>query len=285
MAESHQSNGKQALIFIVLVCANSWVLWIPLVLEYRSGTTEVGDFSKFTLALWFLGSWVPSLLAIGLTLRAKGRAGVVDLWRKIWVRKGSGIGYLVAIGFPLLIWWIMALWATSSTEAMPAIDPARWVWIPIALIMAIPFGPIGEEFGWRGYLQPRLLDQRGALMTGVIIGLVWSVWHLPLFWAPAGTSLSGSEVTLIGLAGYTLSLIVFSVVMSLLAGPTKGSLLFPILMHATWNGEPMRFLFAPMSDELAERMGLETLAVIIAGLVAIAILIFKTRKGNAQSHQ
>ena len=45
-------------------------------------------------------------------------------------------------------------------------------------------GPLAEEFGWRGYLQPRLRTRFGPLATAVIVGAVWSGWHLPLFLLP-----------------------------------------------------------------------------------------------------
>jgi membrane protease YdiL (CAAX protease family) len=49
------------------------------------------------------------------------------------------------------------------------------------LVMAVMTTPLlwGEEFGWRGYLQPRLLPGRPVLAAGVM-GLIWGVWHYPL---------------------------------------------------------------------------------------------------------
>lgn len=41
-------------------------------------------------------------------------------------------------------------------------------------------GPLAEEGGWRGYLLPRLLDQMGEAHAAIIIGVIWSLWHLPV---------------------------------------------------------------------------------------------------------
>jgi membrane protease YdiL (CAAX protease family) len=42
-------------------------------------------------------------------------------------------------------------------------------------------GPVSEEFGWRGYVQPRLRQSLGTLATTAVLGTAWALWHLPLF--------------------------------------------------------------------------------------------------------
>lgn len=41
------------------------------------------------------------------------------------------------------------------------------------------FATIGEEFGWRGYLLPRLA-QLGGIPAAIVVGLIWGLWHAPL---------------------------------------------------------------------------------------------------------
>lgn len=38
---------------------------------------------------------------------------------------------------------------------------------------------VGEEFGWRAFLQPKLIDRHGVGKGVVLLGLVWAFWHLP----------------------------------------------------------------------------------------------------------
>jgi len=54
-------------------------------------------------------------------------------------------------------------------------------------------GPLGEELGWRGYALPRLLERQNALSAGLLLGLVWTVWHVPAFFISGvmGQSLQG----------------------------------------------------------------------------------------------
>ncbi|MEA5388170.1 CPBP family intramembrane glutamic endopeptidase [Haloarculaceae archaeon H-GB2-1] len=69
-------------------------------------------------------------------------------------------------------------------QAGQRVDPALVV--AVQLVAALTLGPVinalfafGEEFGWRGYLLPKLLPL-GARRAVVAHGLVWGVWHWPL---------------------------------------------------------------------------------------------------------
>ncbi|HEX2517124.1 MAG TPA: type II CAAX endopeptidase family protein, partial [Chloroflexota bacterium] len=52
--------------------------------------------------------------------------------------------------------------------------------IPSIIILTI-FAGMGEEFGWRGFALPRLQARHTALVSSLIIGVLWGIWHIPLF--------------------------------------------------------------------------------------------------------
>ncbi len=237
--------------------------------------------SPITLALWLLGSWMPSLLALFLTWLHDGYAGIKIIGKNLIAQNRRLSGYLVALGIPSLIWIFSLLLVVRDPEfAFPLVVPARWMFIPIGFLAAIPFGPLGEELGWRGYLQPRLLSTLNPVLAGVIIGAIWTVWHIPLFWAPAGSSLSGGDVTLSAVAEYGFILIVLSVVLVNISQHYGPTLLFALLLHTAWNSQPVRFLFAPVGDEISEVMSvMEPIAVLVTAMIFGALfLIWKFKE-------
>lgn len=101
----------------------------------------------------------------------------------------------------------------------------------------------GEEYGWRGYLQPRLLPDSPAL-AAVATGLVWGVWHYPLVLAGYGLFAEGRVRE--GLLLYPLLCVPLSVFLGWLRRGT-GSVWAPCLGHAAHNsvaGTVVLMLFA-----------------------------------------
>jgi membrane protease YdiL (CAAX protease family) len=50
---------------------------------------------------------------------------------------------------------------------------------------------IGEEIGWRGFLLRHLLDRRSPLVATLLVGIVWALWHTPLYLIPGMPSYGG----------------------------------------------------------------------------------------------
>jgi membrane protease YdiL (CAAX protease family) len=73
---------------------------------------------------------------------------------------------------------------TGSTQPLPA--PGAYLFG--ILVGSLTIAPVitalatfGEEFGWTGYLLPKLLPL-GKWRAAVLYGLVWGLWHAPLIW-------------------------------------------------------------------------------------------------------
>jgi membrane protease YdiL (CAAX protease family) len=88
---------------------------------------------------------------------------------------------------------------------------------------------IGEEVGWRGYALPKLQAGYGALLSSVILGVIWTLWHLPLFFNPAtGYSLTSFWVFLI-------FMLPISILITWVFNSTGGSVLIIMILHAMLN--------------------------------------------------
>ena len=90
-----------------------------------------------------------------------------------------------------------------------------------------------EEFGWRGFAQSRLQGPHGALAAAIVVGLLWSSWHLPLFlWY----ELAAYDPATLHV--YYLTTVAQSVVFAWLYNSTDGGLLVVMIAHAAGNLPP-----------------------------------------------
>lgn len=127
------------------------------------------------------GPLVAALAVIGVT---EGRAGYRDLGARMIRWRVGWTWWLVAVGTPLAVLAVAAV-ANVAIWGAPAPTLAMIAWSQIALGAAIRFvnpldGPLGEEPGWRGYALPQLQARHSPLVSGVVLGVLVALWHLPL---------------------------------------------------------------------------------------------------------
>ena len=88
---------------------------------------------------------------------------------------------------------------------------------------------VGEELGWRGFALPSLLEKRSALAASLILGVLWSAWHLPTFLVP-GTPQYGKSII-----AFVLMTTTYSVLLAWIYVHTAGSVLIATLVHGAMN--------------------------------------------------
>ena len=89
----------------------------------------------------------------------------------------------------------------------------------------------GEETGWRGFLTERLLRTQGRVRAALWVALLWSLWHLPLFWLNAGMAALVGPV----LIGWLFALVCGAFVLAQVYLATGHSILCVALWHAGYN--------------------------------------------------
>ena len=120
--------------------------------------------------------------------------------------------------------------------------------------------PPAEEFGWRGYALDRLQNRFNALLSSVILGLIWGLWHLPLF------GLEGSIQQNVPIWAFVLGTVLFSVILTWLYNNTGGSILAVILLHTT--GNLAHYIFPAMATTWGGPYSL-LLNLLVAGLIVL----------------
>ena len=84
---------------------------------------------------------------------------------------------------------------------------------------------IGEEIGWRGFLQPRLRARMGLLESGLLVGVIWTLWHLPMY-------LGQGPVSFLTFAWWVVPL---AVVMGFVVERARYSVIVATIMHGAAN--------------------------------------------------
>ena len=107
--------------------------------------------------------------------------------------------------------------------------------IPLWFLAALPFGPLGEELGWRGFMLPQLLKKKSLIESTIWVGLAWGIWHFASFTFPGAALPDFFEVSVWTILLYFLNTISLSFIFSYVFLKTKGSVFYAILLHAFFN--------------------------------------------------
>jgi membrane protease YdiL (CAAX protease family) len=169
------SHGRSLGRFFVLAFGITWLLQLPGVFAGRG--LLPGSLESY-LPFAMLGIFGPLAAATILTVREGGQTAVRELYSGLVRWRAPVIVYLVAIALPALLlsavlWLLGAAGRAGPVSFLP--DVSRLVF---AFVISI-----AEEVGWRGYALPRLLKRFGAFAASGLLGVLWALWHIPMFMA------------------------------------------------------------------------------------------------------
>lgn len=168
-------RGRPLLAFFVLSFAISWALWAPLIVFGRI-MLEIG----VGVALLITGVFGPTFAALLVAFAAEGQEGVHRLLARALAWRVAPRWYVIAALGPVVL---MLVAIGLSGEMARAQLGNLFLLVPLFFAVFF-FGPLEQELGWRGYALPRLQERHSALVAALLSGLLWGVWHVPLFWTP-----------------------------------------------------------------------------------------------------
>jgi len=179
------------------------------------------------LILFTLANWGPIIAAFVITALTEGKPGVSALWGRFWNRNISIKWlFITLLTIPILELITNLVIRLLDSKAYPVFASYNPVWAIIpAFITAFIFNGIFEEFGWRGYVLPRFQARWNALISSVVLGIIWAAWHLGQ-WIVPGSYLYGRNFWL-----YCIGTILESILITWIFNNTKGSILAAALFH------------------------------------------------------
>jgi uncharacterized protein len=231
--------ARPLLAFVLLAYGISWLLWAPAVLGVGGGAGAV---------LLAAGAFGPAVAA-AVVVRSSG--GSVRGWLRPLLRwRVPGRYWAYALGLPVALFLstnvVLAL--LGEQVELDRLGTATASWVATFVVVALVGGG-QEEPGWRGFALDRLQARHSPLAATALLGLIWGLWHLPLYG--------------IGFLGPML----FAVFYTWLWNRT-GSLLLCVVLHGAFT--PSLDHLVLVEDSLV--VDATILAVLLAAAVALVVL-------------
>ena len=203
------------LVFLVLTIFISWGPWII-----------------WGQRLLVFGPSIAGIIVIAIT---KGKEGLREVVRQILRVKVRLRWWILALFIPCAVAFVAIAVNALMGNGLPGFEffTSKWYLILFFFLITIIGGPLGEEFGWRGFSVPYLQKKTTPLVTALIIGVTWGLWHLPEFFSQGALhhQIGASYIPL-----FVLCEIALSIIMIWLYNKTNYSLLIAgLLFHNAEN--------------------------------------------------
>lgn len=239
---------KEIITFSATVIALSSLICF---ISYKLGDANISILAVFT----------PSFVALILTAIAKGKSGVYELFVKQTIEKTAFKWFLLSlIGIPILVSFAVL---TSLSFDVSRFDLRTTQILP--QIIVIVFIAIGEEYGWRGFLLPRLMNKFNLFYSSIALGLIWGFWHFPAYLIGTGVPLQ------MDFRAFLIWVVLGTLFISWIYYYTK-SILTSILAHISANAA---FNYLPILPEFTGNMIAFWIFIVYLSVLVITIYFLR----------
>ena len=256
--ESKMQDLKRVLVYILVTFGLTWAYCLAVIYPIAKGESLAGVPSTVTQLLVAAGMFFP---AIGVLLtRLLTKEGFKETWLRPNLKKNLRF-YLLAWFGPAVLTFAGCViyflifpenldlrfsYFIATLESTGA--PMETLPIPVGLLMivqcvqAVFLAPalnfvtcFGEEWGWRGYLLPKISRHFSTVPTLLITGIIWGLWHAPLTIIGHNYGLGYWGFPFTGIGMMCIFCTVLGVFMAYVTLKT-GSCIPAILAHGAING-------------------------------------------------
>lgn len=216
-------NKHKIVLYLIITFLLTWIFWI---ISFTSTS------SSLNAVFHIVGSLMPSLMAIIFTNYFYGRKGLKELLKKLTIWKFNPLFYAFILFYSVASFYIPSficviagadykIHIKNQIFGFNLDNPLSL--LACLLVILIFGGPLGEELGWRGFVLPTLQKKYTPLLSGIIVGVIWTCWHIPMFLF----HIEGYDNFIV----YLLQTIYLSIIYTWIYNHVKGSLLILILYH------------------------------------------------------
>ena len=266
---------KRLLIYLGLSFGMAWLIFFIFIF---TGHTWTGS-SPEMLSLVSLGMLAPAIAHVitrKITNEGFRLIGEKSMMLGIDLKGKKWIFFLLAMFLPVVYSTLgdVVVWLFCP-EAFGEAEVSSFVVIIYPLIsivsgVVLSFAAFGEEFGWRGYMMPKLIELVGMPKALIIGGIIWGLWHAPLTCVGHNFGMDYPGFPYVGIIVMCLFCTVLGTILMYVTVKTN-SVWPAAFMHAVNNSSPSAMLLFTRQD-VEVPMWINTLSNI--PLILIAILCF-----------
>jgi membrane protease YdiL (CAAX protease family) len=264
---------RPVLFYFAIAFGMVWLLLLPFVLGQGGLGLLPFTMPDVAFIVAFIGGTLlgPTGGAFIVTAATEGGAGIRRLLRR-YVQWRVGIHWyaLTLLGYFAL--YLAAAVLAGGVAPVVAFFSSRTLLLtayPLVLLSMILFPALFEEPGWRGFALPRLQMAYGPLVGTLLLGLLHSLWHLPVYILVDGPA-AMDPFNLAHLVTNTFGIVALTIIWTWVINHAKGSILVAILLHAASNASDK--MFGQLVPVLPPQIGTTALELMLVGATLLVVL-------------
>lgn len=269
-----QINKHPVTTFFLLAFGFTWSVWAPISYGYVHGSIEL---TPAIIVIYILGSFGP-LLSAAIVTGLTGRS--LRAWFSQALKWRVPVKWWLAAFFiPILLYALMAGIHMLMGGKFNLAEVSPLLALPGGFLSVFLWGGGNEELGWRGLALPRLQERYNPLVSGLIIGVVWTLWH-----APPGIIELGFVSWAVDLPFYMVTVTGISIVATWLYNQTGGSVLLTMVFHASVNASQSLYPIEEMFTRTGEYARTIAWILLVLGLILIPRAGFFNQKRESHPY-
>ncbi|VVB70054.1 CAAX prenyl protease 2 [uncultured archaeon] len=262
MNSSHQYRPS---VYFAIAFAITWINGFILAVQSHQGY----DKSIVNLLLAYMGPFIAALIMIYVFADKSFRA---DFGRRIFDLGLINKRYLPFVLFFLPVAMVISIiisitFGQSVEQFRLASEFKIFEGDSILSMLILVLVPVLEELGWRGYGVDSLVSKFNLFESSIIFGVLWSIWHLPVFFIKGSYQLSLLEQNPIFALNFFVGIIPLAIIMNYLFYKNGRSITLIALFHVTAN----------FSAEIFEANQISKCILTLVIIVVAAIIIIRNK--------
>lgn len=264
-------HAHPILSFVFLTYSLTALTWFGIVKVY--GRVPIEElFGQPTSVLFvYIGAGAPTIVALIITALTTGSVGLIELGSRVVSVRIGILPWILSLGLPFgMAFGAVAIYSLFS-DGLGHSDFPRWyAVVPPSAALLFFAGPLCEETGWRGYLQPHLLRITSPLKAAIFIGIIWCFWHIPLSFTPGTTPLLDTPLAWMQ---YLVSTVIATTIILVIVVKGNGSIAAAMIFHWASNaslGSVVMPLYPMASDKVWEHV--EAIQLGLSFMIALLLM-------------